>query len=251
MALAAGTFAAEVRVTDRTLPFVQDGGGSSTSVTIVNLESTQSTFEVLFLTDTGAYWILPVTGPSSLISDGAYARGKLEPGGSITFATNGVGRDIRSGHARIFSIENARLGVDISINSEAGAVHFNAATEREDTLILPFDNTGGASTAFLWVSDTPFSVVSYRAVTEEGAEVSSGRYQFSVSDDRVQTLFYVAERMPETAGKRGTVQLQIDYPDAGIYDELFFTGLAIQTDSKGARVVRSSMSSGSWKASRH
>ena len=56
---------------------------------------------------------------------------------------------------------------------------------------------------------------------------------------------------PETAGKRGTIQLQIDYPSAGIYDELYFSGLAIQADANGLRTVRPSLSVGSWKASRH
>src|SRR5882724_11300026 len=154
----AGCFGAEVKVTDRILPFIQDGTGTSTAITIVNLESTPASFEVLFLSDTGAFWEVPV----SVESDGAYVRGVLGAGRSVTFQTKGAGPDLRTGHAIIFSIENARLAVNMTVRGPGGAWTFNAAPQREDLLTLPFDNTGGAATSFLWVSDTPSTLVTYR-----------------------------------------------------------------------------------------
>lgn len=40
-------------------------------------------------------------------------------------------------------------------------------------------------------------------------ELSKDRYQFSVADTQVQDLFILADRMPERAGLRGTVELVI------------------------------------------
>ena len=49
--LAVAGFGAEVRVTDRIIPLVQDGGGYTTTITIVNLESTASSFEIFVLVE--------------------------------------------------------------------------------------------------------------------------------------------------------------------------------------------------------
>ena len=251
LALSVAGFGAEVRVTDRILPLVQDGGGFSTSITIVNLESTTSSFEVLFLSNAGALWEVKVSGPASVISDGAYVRGTLGAGRSVTFQTTGAGSDLGSGHAKLFSLENARLGVDMTVKRDGAAWSFTVCPEREDTLILPFDNTDGAGTSFLWLSDTPFTLVNYRVVAEDGTQLLQGRYQFTLSNSLVQDMFVLADRMPETAGRRGTVELQIDYPNAGIYDELYFTGLAIQTGASGLPVVKPSMSTATWRAARY
>ena len=241
-------FGAEVRVTDRILPLIQDGGGTSTTITIVNLESTTSSFEILFLTDTGAYWRIPVSRPAGVVTDGHYVRGVLGAGRSLTIRTAGTG-DLSLGHATIYSAENARLGVNLRVNPAGWA--FNAAPQREDTLTLPFDNADGANTMFLWVSDTPFTLVTYVATGDDGKVLANGRYQFSVSDNVVQRVLALTDLAPATAGQRGIVSLQIDYPNAGIYDELYFTGLAIQTDPNGVSVVNSSMSTGTWKSTRH
>jgi hypothetical protein len=249
----AGVFGSEVTVTDRILPLIQDGGGYSTAITIVNLETTASTFEILFLSRTGAYWEIPVSGPAGVVSDGSYVRGALPAGRSVTFRTNGTAAEPSVGHATVFSAENARLGVTAVVTKRGAAAGLTVpvSPEREDRLVLPFDNTNGATTSLLWVSDTPYTMVTYRAISEEGQELMNGSFQFSVSDNLVQDLFSVADRMPAAQGVRGIIELQIDYPDAGIYDELYFTGLAIQTDVNGASVAMRSMSTGTWRASRH
>ncbi len=244
---AVAAYGAEVRITDRILPLVQDGGGYTTSITIVNLESTTSSFEVLFLSNRGTFWEVPL----SIASDGAYLRGTLAAGRSVTFQTKGAGVDVSVGHATIYSPEDARLGISMTVKGDGSALTLPVCPQREDKLVLPFDNTGGAETSFLWVSDTPSTLVNYRVVAEDGTQLSKGRYQFTVADSRVQDLFVLADRMVETVGMRGTVELVIDYPNAGIYDELYFTGLAIQTDVNGVAVVRPSMSTGTWKASRY
>ena len=46
--LAVAGFGAEVRVTDRIIALVQDSGRYTTTITIVNLESTVSSFEIFF-----------------------------------------------------------------------------------------------------------------------------------------------------------------------------------------------------------
>ena len=189
--------------------------------------------------------------PLSIASDGAYVHGKLGAGRSVTFQTKGTSADAGVGHATLYSPEDARLGVSITVKRDGVAMAFPLCPQREDKLVLPFDNTSGAGTSFLWVSDTPSTLVSYRVVAEDGTQLSKGRYQFSVADTRVQDLFSLADRMPETGGLRGTVEMVIDYPNAGIYDELSFTGLAIHTDRNGTSVVRPSMSTGTWKATRY
>ena len=132
-------YAAEVRITDRIIPYVQDGGGTSTSITIVNLEQTAAAFEILFLTETGAFWPVTLADQGALISDGAYVRGTIAAGRSVTFQTANAGSQTRFGHAIINSLDNARFG----LSSVTGDLTFNAAPEREDALTLAFDNTAG------------------------------------------------------------------------------------------------------------
>ena len=243
------SFSAEVTVNDRVLPLMQDGGGYSSVITIVNLESTSSRYEIPFLTQTGRFGTVPISGPSSVVADGSYVRGTLAAGRSVTFRTTGAGSDLGVGHATVFSQENARLGMNIVIQRHGATVlTLPLSPEREDRLVLPFDNTDGASTSLLWLSDSPFALVTYRAISEEGKELATGTFQFSIQDDLVQIVFAIADRIPETAALRGTVELRIDYPSAGIYDPLYFTGLVLQTDSSGTTTAMRSMEIGTWRS---
>ena len=91
----------------------------------------------------------------SIASDGAYLHGKLAAGRSMTFQTTGASAELGVGHAKLYSPEDARLGVSITVTREGLALTLPVCPQREDKLVLPLDNTGGAGTSFLWVSDTP------------------------------------------------------------------------------------------------
>lgn len=254
----------EVLTTQRSLPLIEDGGGRYTEITLVNLESSTASFQMLFQTDSGGrYWALQprlTGGPSSAVAwDGSYVTGVLQPGQSVTFRTPGDGAELRMGHATLYSVENARFGMQAVIfNGSKQLLVVPACPEREDHLLLPFDNTNGRSASILWISETPYALVHYRVrtqVADGNADglIATGDIQFTISDDRTLNVFRVDERFPETSGLRGTVELTIDYPSAGIYDELYFTALVIQTPGEpdGKATVLRSMASGAWRAQRH
>lgn len=243
--------AAELRPTDRIVPLIQDGGGSTTTFTIVNLEATPAHFELLTRSRLLQTWVLPVVGLGAQANDG-YVRGALAANGSVTFRTAGAGSNSERGYGLLFSVDGNRLGITTSIQQPgAGAMVVPVVPEREDRLMLPFDNAGGASTTLVWLSETPYTVVAYTALASDGSAILSGYYQFSTQDSTSQEVFAVADRFPELKGKQGNLRLEISYPDAGIYDELYFSAFAIQTPATGASLAVTSMAAATWKASRH
>ena len=120
--------------------------------------------------------------------------------------------------------------------------------EREDNTILPFDNTNGSSTSVLWVSETPFALVDFTFLAENGAEFESGQFQFSARDMASQDH---TERFPSFRNRKGILRITVSYPNAGICDELFFTAVALQSESGLPPTVVPAMATSNWRASRH
>jgi hypothetical protein len=244
--------AAEVRRTDRVLPLIQDGEGWSTEITIVNLEAVAENFELLFRSNKLQPWEVAVTG-TDIQADGAYVRGKLAPGGSVVVRTAGKSAGVRRGYAMVYNPNGARLGAKavVRLADPVGSLTLPLSPEREDRLILQFNNVSGAETSLLWVSETPYALVDISIRGMDGKEIKRDQFQFSAVDMTSQEIFVLADRYPETKNLRGTIFLQLSYPNAGIYDDLFFTGLVIQTQPGATPTAIGSMATESWRASRH
>ncbi len=244
--------AVEVRPTDRIVPLIQDGDGWHTSITLVNLENTPARFELLMHTRIAQPWVLPVTGVATPTNDG-YVRGTLPANGSISIRTNGPGSTAERGYAFLFSPDGATIGITASVQQAATgtSLAIPQSPEREDRFRLPFDNTGGANTSLLWLSETPYAIANYTAVASDGTILLIGRYQFSAQDADTQDLFSLAERFPELKDCKGTIIFDIAYPNATIYDDLFFSAFAIQSFPQGGSVAIPSMSDATWRSNRY
>ncbi len=242
--------AAEVRLSDRILPLIQDGGGWKTEITIVNLESTAAPFELLMRKAGSGNWSISVAATSVITVEDAYIRGKLAPFGSVTLETTGTSNTLETGHAFLYSLDNIRLGAKAVIRNQEKKVSLTLplSPEREDRLLIPFDNTGNARASLLWLSETPYTMIDYVVLSQEGKELLKGNFQF---DQNTQDLFVLAERFPQLKGIRGLIQMQVSFPNVGIYDELFLTALVVQEDQEGKPTVINSMTTNSWKAQRY
>jgi hypothetical protein len=247
-----GCFAGEVRVTDRIVPLVQDGGGWTTTITLVNLERTPARFELLLRTRLQQTWLLPVSGADVQSAEG-YVRGTLPANGSVSFRTAGGAETLERGYAVLFSLDQAKIGVTTTVQqpSTATSLAIPLVPEREDRLTIPFDNTGGSSAILVWLSETPYAMVEYTALASDGKEIMSGTYQFSAEELTSQEVFLLADRFPQLKDRKGTLNMQVTYPGAGIYDELFFSAFAIQSVPGGAAFAVGSMAGATWTASRH
>lgn len=249
--LSSPCLASEVLPTDRVLPLIQDGGGWNTTITIVNLEATPARFELHLRTGFFKDWPLTVSG-DNIKSIGGTVSGSVPANSSTTFRTVGAGPSER-GYAMLYSLDGGRLGATCTIDQPLTGISLNVPLipEREDKLVIPFDNTEGAGTALVWLSETLFSLVDYRALNSDGTEIVSGRYQFSSQNASSQEMFILSERFPELKGRKGTFLMELNYPNTGLYDDLFFSAFAIQTMPSGALFSIRSMAGQTWKASKH
>jgi hypothetical protein len=245
MALLGGSFGGvhgeEVRTSHRIIPLVRDGGGWTTTITIVNLSSQSDSYELQFRTGFLQPWPL------------AAAQGTLAPGAIAVIQTPGQPEAAANGLAVLTSLRGGRLGARAVLRHSDGRppLIVPLSPEREDQTILPFDNTNGASTSVLWVSETPFALVDFAFLAENGAEIESGQFQFSARDMASQDHFILTDRFPSLRNRRGTMRMVVSYPNAGIYDDLFFTAVALQSEPGSPPTVVPAMATSNWRASRH
>ncbi len=184
--------------------------------------------------------------------EGHIVRGTLPVGGSIAIETTGASKDVQRGYAQLFGFQYARFGIRAIVRKEAGAtLVVTGGAEREDSLRLPFDNTGGSSTTLVWVSETDYALVNLIVFTAEGKELLRDQFQFSVTGPVSQEMFRLEERYPQLSGLRGVVHLEVSYPNAGFYDRLLFSAVAIHTEPTGLAFVQESLTTQRWKPMRY
>lgn len=245
------SFGGQVRDTDRIFPLVRDGGGIWTEITVVNLESKDANYELIFRTGALEAWAVPASGAGSK-QQRSIVRGMLPAGGSVTIRTAGAKEATERGFAFLFSPDAVRLGGKSVVRGKDGvALAVPLSPEREDRLVLAFDNTEGARTALLWLSETPFAMVDFQFRDTEGAKILEGNFQFSAASVATQEIFFLDERFPQLQGMKGTMKIDVSYPNATIYDELFFTALAMQRDASGAVSMVGSMATDTWRSGRY
>lgn len=235
----------EVLSSHLVIPLVQDGGGWTTTITIVNLSSSPDTYDLQFRTGFLQAWTL-TTAPASL-------QGTLAPGAIATIQTTGKSEGAGKGLAVLTSLRGGRLGARAVLRHSDGRppLIVPLSPEREDRTILPFDNANGASTSIVWVSETPFALVDFTFLDDSGAEIASGQFQFSARDMMSQDHFSLAERFPVLRNRKGIMRIAVSYPNAGIYDDLFFTAIALQSEPGLPPTVVPAMATANWRASRH
>src|SRR5438045_3962428 len=76
-----------VSAVDRVLPDIADGGGISTTITVINLDSKPADYQIQFLDDSGVPFPLPIVQLPGGKKTGV--QGVIAVGGSITLDTTG------------------------------------------------------------------------------------------------------------------------------------------------------------------
>ncbi|MDX2152049.1 MAG: hypothetical protein SFV54_15025 [Bryobacteraceae bacterium] len=250
--LASACSAGEVRPTDRIVPLIQDGGGWTTTITLVNLETRPAAFEMLLRSRAMRSWAVPLEAKGAEAS-GPVVQGAIPPQGAVTIRTLGTSAELERGYAMLFPANGARIGATTTVlHAESGAsLVLPLKPEREDRLMIPFDNTAGSATSLVLISETPGTLIDYVALGPAGEKLLAGSYQFSGDTPLSQDVFSIAERFPELKDRSGVLYLELSYPMAGLYDELFFTAFGVQNHANGAASVVPSMSTSSWRAGQH
>ena len=236
--------AAEVKSTDTTIPLVQDGGGWSTTITLLNLGAKPAGFDINFSTPKGDPWTTAVKISAGLKAAGDVVTGVIPPGGSVTIQTPNSGDSVTRGYATLFTYAGGPIGGVARISNGASAMTMGLAPNLELQFSLPFDTRAGSATSLVLVSRTPYALIDFAVRDSAGARVLSDRYQFQAADPRTQVVIDLAAAYPQLSGTSGTIDCHVSFPGAGQYDEQTFAALALQLDAAGAATLVSSMAPG-------
>jgi len=142
-----------------TLTQVVDGGGANTIITLANLDTVIAAYTLSFYADNGTPMTLSTTAGT-----GSSLTGALPAHGSLIIQTNGGGATVISGYAVLTTGQFAQnsLGLVTSVGNQiAGSAVFSLGlasgvfaqascpldTGQDYIFMLPFDETGGATSA--------------------------------------------------------------------------------------------------------
>jgi len=189
------------------LPHVADGGGFSTSVTFVNRGSTAAEvrwqFRRMNAEGAAVEW-----RPFLLNVDGPVLR--LEPGAAHTIQTRGEGELPASGWAS-FSVTGSVGGFAVFQRAtgegqiQEAAIPLGVAAG--EAWMVPFDHTGGrvSGLALTNPSGAAAVTVDYVLRDEAGVELKRGTVVDLAREGH--TAFVLPEKIPETAGRKGVLEL--------------------------------------------
>lgn len=192
---------------------IASGGGWKTTMTLVNLTSTQNSVRVAFRGDDGGPMTLPLvltqqgtpqtaSAPSVDRTVGAGATLLIEseaPASSATFV--GWAEVTSSGPVSGFAIFRQR-GQD-GRDAEGTAP---LEGSRSSSLVLPFDGTSGFATGVALVNSTSQAVIVNATIRDDnGAQIGLQAVSLPAMG---HTSFAVADRFSMTSGRRGIIEFQ-------------------------------------------
>ena len=184
-----------------------DGASWKTIVTLVNLDSTPSTYTLKFYADNGTSMVIQTTaGTGSVIT------GTLPVGGSQVIETTGGKSTLSQGWALLQSL-NTIGGSAIFRQIVAGRPDYEASLPivtyvNAKRYVLPFDHTNSATGVAL------VNPLSYTSITVYATFRDEGGTQFLLDSFTLgalqHTAFSLSDRYPQSAGKtrRGRVRNQ-------------------------------------------
>jgi len=185
------------------VPQLADGATWKTTLTVFSRSSRTTQVEILFFGDDGKPLALPIVGKGPV----ATVQANLGPFDSATFETEGTSNTLLVGWAHVES-DNEVGGVSVfrqrvpGSQDTEGAVPFTALGT---AVISSFDNTGGFITGVAMVNHGFGPVTLNIGFTAEGGQsLTPGTL---VLNPKYHTSFVLAERFPQVAGKRGTMQV--------------------------------------------
>jgi hypothetical protein len=223
--------AATVGETDRFIPLVLDGGGWTTSITLVNVTRKPAVVSVTFLDRRGlnGTWKLALKASRGKIYDNA-AEIPLAPGMSATVATSGADSDVLAGFADVVELQDQLVAGFATLEKrEAGAVvertHVPLVPANERRSVVPVDLTVGETIELSLVTLTTSTVADIVFRNQDGVEVLTDRVPV---DDAAHVRFELEDRWPALKGFRGTLEWTISFPNADRYEHRTFGGIALR-----------------------
>ena len=208
------------------LPHVIDGASWQTSITMVNLETHGTSFDLLFFQDNGTDFPLPINGHGSVNA----LHIALAALGSTTIDTEGLSPSLLSGWAMVSQPNGDAVGVSaIFRSSQPGRQPQEAVVPTTSQFtthfVIPFDNTVYATGIALANPSLNVETISATIRDESGnvidrrnlSIVASGHFAMSVGD-----------AWSTTVGKRGTIEFQTSGTGLGGLG-LRFNGAAFTT----------------------
>jgi hypothetical protein len=189
---------------DRLIPQFVDGGYWQTSVTTVNLESHNTSFDILFFQDDGTDFMAPVVGMGPVRS----VHIALSPLASATFQTEGTAMFVTTGWALLSQPNNDAIGVFAVFRQTAPGRQpqeavVPAVSQSENHFVMPFDNTGFITGIAL--ANPTLNIVNFPVnIRDEKGQIIDTR-NFSLGPSS-HTSFSLPDTWGTTAGRRGTIE---------------------------------------------
>jgi hypothetical protein len=221
-----------------TLADIVDGGGTSTIITLVNLQSAANfstpatvAFTLSFYADNGS----PLTLSTNVGTIAGSYFGALAAGGSLVIQTNGTGSTVVEGYAVLSTAGFAETstGIVTSLGSQiAGSAVFSVPwngmfpqascpldTGENFVIDLPFDETGDTASSLTGVAivnspgDAPFEPTGVSEQTnvnltffdQNGSPIPVSEVPAIILAPGQHTSFVLDQSFPELIGRQGTV----------------------------------------------
>jgi hypothetical protein len=193
------------------IPHIVAGLGWKTTITIVNMDPTPSTFSLMFVDTSGNDLRMPLNTPSGP-STTTEVSGTLPPNGSATYETVGGGNLLQ---AWALLVHNGLSGLVGKVSGQAvftqeisgrpvfeAVVPISAFSERR--VRLPFDNKGFQMGVALVNFDSTSASITGTAYDENGQSLGTGSLSLVAGGQRA---FLLKDAFAFTAGQRGMIEL--------------------------------------------
>lgn len=244
-ALAAASLnGATVGATDSVLPLIQDGGGWSTQVTIVNLSPRPASLIVTFMTPKGFNepWRLTVKASVGKVT-GSIVEVPLAPGAAAILETSGTPETLTRGFAEVVELGDRPFGAFATLTQKSGdrilqSVQIPLSPVHERRSVVPLNLAEGASPELIWISQTSSATLDLIFRNLAGEQVRREELTF---DNAAQIFVNVRQRWPDLKDFRGSLQWTVTFPNADRYEARTLAGLSLLIREGQAWSVMSGM----------
>jgi hypothetical protein len=190
---------------DRVISQFVDGGGWLTSITVTNLETHSTSFNVYFFQDDGSDLNVPIVGLSGLTSGVSVT---LNPMGTLTFQTTGANRLLSSGWALLSQTNSDSVGISAIFRQSVPGQQTQeavvpAVNQFETHFVLNFDDTAFI-TGLALANPTLYNVAVVANIRNGLGQVIDIR-QFTLGPYN-HTAFVLPATWASTAGIQGTIE---------------------------------------------
>lgn len=228
--VAASLNGATVGATDSILPLIQDGGGWSTQVTIVNLSPRPASLIVTFMSPKGFTepWRLAVKASVGIVT-GSIVEVPLAPGATAILETSGTPDGLTRGFAEVVELGDRPFGAFATLIQKSGSrtlqsfqVPLSPVHERRS--VVPLDLGESASPEMIWISQTSGTTLDLIFRNLAGEQVRREELTF---DNAAQIFVNVRQRWPALRDFRGTLEWSVTFPNADRYESRTLSGLSL------------------------